>query len=482
MSIEPPPVAPAGAPAVGTPVAEPVGLWAPERRQLTIALVLTITLVAFEALAIATVMPQVKDDLGGLSLYGWVFSGFFLSTLLGVVVAGQYVDTHGVALPYGVGLALFAVGLAVGGGATSMPMLVGARVLQGLGAGTIPGTVYSAIGRGYPPGQRPKMFATISTAWVVPGLVGPAIALAIEHASSWRFVFLGLVPLVAVAAVMGLPAMAAVDRTAAGDGERDGARSAADQRGVRLAVVLVVGIGAVFAAGSSGSAILAGVLVVAGLPAAVWAFVGLVPKGTLRLVPGVPATVGIRGILTWAFFGADTYIPLMVVDGRHSAAWIGGAALSAGCITWSAASWVQARTIDEHGPRRLAHIGFMLIASGIVTLIAVAQGLPTGFAIAAWAIGCFGMGLAYSPLSVLVLADAAPGEEGAATAALSLCDALGLAIGTGIGGFIVSYADHADHAVSTSTTVLFSAALLVTVVGFLGAARLPKRIPEPAVA
>src|SRR4051812_48943607 len=190
MSIEPPPVAPAAVSDVAS--AEPVSLWAPERRQLTIALVLTITLVAFESLAIATVMPQVKDDLGGLSLYGWVFSGFFLSTLLGVVVAGQFVDTHGVALPYGVGLALFAIGLTLGGAATSMPMLIGARVLQGLGAGTIPGTVYSAIGRGYPSDQRPKMFATISTAWVVPGLVGPAIALAIEHASSWRFVFLGL--------------------------------------------------------------------------------------------------------------------------------------------------------------------------------------------------------------------------------------------------------------------------------------------------
>src|SRR4051812_22336870 len=114
MSIEPPPTAdvavrgaaPAADPADAVP--GPAGVWSPERRQLTIALVLTITLVAFEALAIATVMPQVKDDLGGLSQYGWVFSGFFLATLLGVVLAGQFVDTHGVALPYGVGLGLFA--------------------------------------------------------------------------------------------------------------------------------------------------------------------------------------------------------------------------------------------------------------------------------------------------------------------------------------------------------------------------------------
>ena len=68
------------------------GVWAPARRRLTFGLVMTITLVAFEALAISTVMPVVADDLGGLGLYGWVFSGFFLGNLLGLIVAGQAAD------------------------------------------------------------------------------------------------------------------------------------------------------------------------------------------------------------------------------------------------------------------------------------------------------------------------------------------------------------------------------------------------------
>jgi len=71
------------------------GVWAPGRRRLTVALVLTITLVAFESLAIATVMPVVADDLGGLGLYGWVFSGFFLGSLLGIVLAGRAADRRG---------------------------------------------------------------------------------------------------------------------------------------------------------------------------------------------------------------------------------------------------------------------------------------------------------------------------------------------------------------------------------------------------
>jgi hypothetical protein len=67
------------------------GLFAPARRALTIGLVLTVTLVAFEALAVVTILPVIKDDLGGLRLYGWVTSAFFLGTLVGIVVTGGMV-------------------------------------------------------------------------------------------------------------------------------------------------------------------------------------------------------------------------------------------------------------------------------------------------------------------------------------------------------------------------------------------------------
>ena len=85
LALEVPSLGPSGAAGLD-------GVWAPSRRRLTLGLVLTITLVAFEALAISTVMPIVADDLGGLGLYGWVFSGFFLGNLLGIVTAGQSAD------------------------------------------------------------------------------------------------------------------------------------------------------------------------------------------------------------------------------------------------------------------------------------------------------------------------------------------------------------------------------------------------------
>src|SRR6266702_4911728 len=91
------------------------GLFAPARRALTVGLVLTVTLVAFEALAVITILPAVKDDLGGLRLYGWVTSAFFLGTLVGIVVAGEQADRRGPAPPFLLGIVLFSIGLAIGG-------------------------------------------------------------------------------------------------------------------------------------------------------------------------------------------------------------------------------------------------------------------------------------------------------------------------------------------------------------------------------
>jgi MFS family permease len=128
--------------------------------------VLAVTFVAFEALAVATIVPLVGRRLGDLRLYGWVFSAFMLASLIGIVVAGTLADRVPLRQPMLAGLALFVAGLVVGGTAPDMAVLVAGRAVQGLGAG------------------------------VVPGLVGPGIATLVAAAVGWRWVFLGLIPLV----------------------------------------------------------------------------------------------------------------------------------------------------------------------------------------------------------------------------------------------------------------------------------------------
>ena len=453
------------------------GVWAPHRRSLTIGLLLTITLVALEALAIATVMPDVRADLGGFALYGWVFSGFFLASLLGIVVAGHLADRQGAVVPFTVGLVLFAIGLVVGGLAESMVVLVAGRLLQGLGAGAISSTGYAAIARAYPMSVRPRMFALLSTAWVVPGLIGPAIAAGVEHAWSWHWVFLGLLPFVLVAGVLTVPPLARLGSVGV-PVDPDPLMQAAGRRRLGRVVVLVVGVGAVLAAATDAPGALAAGLVVLGLPAACWAFVGLVPPGTVRLAPGVPASVAVRGILTGAFFSADAYLSLAVIEGRGAETWLAGIALSASAVLWALGSWYQAREIDRLGPRRLDALGFLAIMFGVALLLAVALGAPVGLVVPAWGVAGIGMGMAYSPLAITVLAAARPGEEGQASAALQLSDTLGVAVGTGIGGAYVALADAQGWAVTTGVALVFATALVVAIGGLFATRRLPERVPH----
>lgn len=455
---------------------EPGGLWAPGRRRLTAGLVLTITLVAFESLAIATVMPTVERDLGGLALYGWVFSAFFLASLAGIVVTGLLTDRHGPVVPFAAGLALFSIGLAAGGLAASMPMLVLARVAQGFGAGAIPASAYAGVARGYPPGLRPRVFAVFSTAWVIPGIAGPSLATVVEHAASWRWVFLGLLPLVIVAAAMAVPALAALTRDGHGaDSHRR--LTARDRRRLGRVVALVAGVGLVLAAGTSRSGTLAVALLVVGLPLAATSFVRLVPSGTARLAPGLPAIVAVRGILTWAFFGADAYISLAVTEGRGGSTFLAGAALSATAVVWTAGSWIQERIVARVGPRRLDRVGFLLIAAGSLGMVAVSLALPAWASIPAWSLAGLGMGLGYSPLSVSALGAADAGREGAATAALQLCDTLGVSVGTGLGGAFVALADARGWDVTTGVSLAFGLGLMMALIGSVAARRLPTRVP-----
>src|SRR5260221_12562056 len=183
------------------------GLWAPQRRALTAGLVLTVTFGASGALAVVTVMPLVARDLGGVRLDGWVFSGFMLGSVVGIVAAGREAGRRGPAGPFVAGLVLFGSGVAVAGLAPSMGVLVAGRVLQGLGAGAVPAVAYASIGRSLPGPLRARMMAVLSTAWVAPGLAGPALSAEVARLFGWRWVFLGLLPVVAVAGSIAVPAL-----------------------------------------------------------------------------------------------------------------------------------------------------------------------------------------------------------------------------------------------------------------------------------
>jgi len=396
-----------------------------------VGLVLNVTFIAFEALAIATIMPLVAEDLGGIALYGWVFSAFLLADLVGIVLAGELADRFGPAIPFGAGLALFAVGLLIGGLAPSMPVLVAARAIQGFGAGAIPAVAYVVIGRTYPDALRPRMFAILSTAWVVPGIAGPALAAFVADHVGWRSVFLGLLPLVIVAVSLAFRELRRVP----------GHRGRAARRVFVDAVRVASGAGLALAGLQARDLVVSPALVAIGLVLGIPALRHLVPPGTFRAHGALPAAVLSRGMLTFAFFAADIFVPLTVTTIRGEGIVLSGIALTAGTIAWTTGAWIQERTVFRVGAAPLVRNGFLLIAIGIAAMGAVLSGaVPAWLCVPAWGVAGLGIGMAYSSISLTVLRHAPAGSEGATASSMQLADILGNALGTGIGAVAVAAA------------------------------------------
>lgn len=173
-----------------------VGIFDAQYRALTIGIILAVTTVAFEGLAITTIAPSVAQQLHGLHLYGWIFSAFLLAQIIGTMIIGQLINKNGVFASFVVSILFFVIGIVIAATSVNMVMLIAGRVFQGFGAGAIITCVYYNITLGYPDELRTKILATFSSAYVLPALVGPYIAGFLAEFLSWRIVFWLVVPLI----------------------------------------------------------------------------------------------------------------------------------------------------------------------------------------------------------------------------------------------------------------------------------------------
>ena len=452
------------------------GAWAPDRRLLTAGLIGLVTAAAFEGMAVPTVLPAMVRELGGLDLYGWAFSAFWLTNIIGITLAGSDADRQGPARSLIVGTILFAAGMVVSGVADAMPAVIAGRAIQGFGSGAIGSVVYAAIARAYSPAARPRMIALVSSAWVVPGLVGPALAGFVADAASWRWVFLGIVVPVLVMGAAVYPQLASL-----GSVERATAPARRDSRRALDAAQLATGSTLVLTALSIGQPILAVVLLGVGGVLAIAALRHLLPRGSLRLAPGRPSVVVAVFAVAFAFFGTEAYVPLTVVEVRGGSVTLGGIALSAAAVTWAVGAWLQARAAAASIRRTVVVVGAGLIAVGIaITSLVLLPAAPLLVAALGWGVAGLGMGLAYSMLALLMLESAPPGEEGISSAALQLMFTLGTAFGAGVGGAVIALADAGTLALTGALGIVNAMMLVVAVAAVLVAMRVPPR-PSPSV-
>lgn len=449
------------------------GLWSAQRRVLTAGLVLTITFIASEALAVVTIMPVVARDLGGLRLYGWVFSAFMLGSMTGIVAAGRQADRYGPGRPFVAGLLMFCAGLTIAGLAPTMLVLVGGRALQGIGAGAVPAVAYVAIGRSLPEHLRARMMAVLSTAWVLPGLAGPAISAAVASLFGWRWVFLGLLPLVAVTGALAMPALFRLGKEPGSDGRPAGEHRFTD--GLTAAASAGLVLAGLTATAGSGQLIGGVGMLVLGAAALAWSLRRLLPAGTFTARRGLPAVILCRGLLTFTFFGADAYVTLTITTVRHHSPALAGLAVTGSTLAWTLGAWLQSRLNGKWEARRLVRSGLAIIALGLAAMaLVLLPAVPVYLAIAAWTVAGSGIGLAYAPISLLMLREAPAGREGWASASLSLADVLGTAIGIGAGGAAVAAATGRGWPLAAGVAIAFAIAGAGAIALAVASLRLPR--------
>lgn len=463
------------------PVSAPPGAGILQRPYLlvTVGACALVFLAAFESLAVTTVMPVVSRELGGAGLYALAFAGPLATGVIGMVGAGNWSDRRGPVGPLFASVAVFALGLLVAGTAGTMWAVVAGRLVQGLGGGAMTVALYVVVARVYPAVLHPKIFAAFSAAWVIPSLVGPFAAGLVAQLASWHWVFLGVVVLVLPALAMLFPALRGVrSGNASGNGNANGSGNANGQAAAgapapwalgRLAWAALAAL-AVLGLNLSSKLPVAGPLLAgAAVVIALLAVKPLVPPGTLTARRGLPSVILVRGLVAAGFFGAEVYLPYLLVERYDFSPTFAGLTLTGGALSWAAASGVQSRLGGRLGSRAAVRIGSLMVLLAIaLALGTTALGWPAAVAVAGWVLAGGGMGLMYPRLSVMTLALSTPDTEGFNSSAMSISDSLGGALSLAATGIVFT--------AFTTTAASFAGVFVLTAVIAAAAVTIAPRV------
>jgi predicted MFS family arabinose efflux permease len=347
---------------------------------MLLGLLLAVSLRAAHDLVGAGILPALVRDLGGEALAGSFFAAFSFAAALGILAGGAAADRFGPARTFAAGLAGFAAGMLGTGFAPHMHAVVAARAVEGFFAGMFSCVVSAVVMRAYDDAARPRVLALLSAAWVVPGLLAPAGAVSAAVVFGWRTVFLGLVPLVGVAALLALPRL--------------------------------IQLGGGAGSGSTG--------------ASPFSVLG---DAALR------AALATRALIVVAFFGVEAFMPLALERVLGATKPQQALLLTLSAVFWTAGAFAQARWNARLSPLGFARLGGVLLIGGIAVAVSSLAGVvPIGAALAAWALCGLGMGIAYQTATAAAMRTSRAGNEGATGAALGITDALAIAASTGACG------------------------------------------------
>jgi EmrB/QacA subfamily drug resistance transporter len=403
---------------------------------VTLGIMLSLFMASMELTVVATAIPTIVGNLGGLAIYSWVFSAFMLASTTTVPIFGKLSDIYGRRPIYAVAMACFLGGSFLCGEAQSMPQLIAFRAVQGLGAGGIIPLAFTLIGDMFSLEQRAKMQGLFSGVWGVSSIVGPLLGGFLVDQISWRWVFYINLPPGLIAA--GLVWLAWRDKPA----EPGRAAPQVDYAG---AILLTMGVVALlmglFELGSilGWMLLLLAALLLMGL---VWierrAADPILPLPLLR--DRLFATACSHGILSgWAMFGSLSFVPLFVQAVLGTSATAAGATLTPMILGWVFASIIGSRLLLRLSYRSLALTGTGLLTLGTLLMSRVGVNASQMSLMVNLVLMGVGMGLSIPAFLIAVQSTVQPRDMGVATSTLQFSRSIGGAFGVSVMGAALSF-------------------------------------------
>lgn len=384
-----------------------------------------------EATVVATAMPTVISDLGGIALYGWVGASYLLASTVTVPLYGKLADRRGRKPVLLGGIALFVTGSVASGLAANIEQLIFFRALQGLGAGAVQPIVLTVIGDLYKPAERGRVQGLFGAIWGAAGVAGPLIGGAIVGATSWRWIFLVNVP----------PGLLAMGVLAVAYREEKRERATAPLDWAGALAITVASVAVLLAA----SGVLPTPLATLGVAAAI-AFVVIERRARDPVLPlsllgrRLIAVTTLASLLTGAaMMGVLTFLPL------HVQGVLGGLPTDAGLVIapmlvgWPIASALTTRMLVRVGYWRPTLLGLIFTTVALAAVAPLVQSRSPE-----WAIGTalfvfgFGMGLSNTAILIEVQSSVEQAQRGVATATTMFARTMGGALGVGGLGAILA--------------------------------------------
>lgn len=404
------------------------------------AALLALFLGALDALVMTAAMPTIIGDLGGLHLYAWAYSSYFLARAVSLPVFGKLSDLFATKTLFLFAITLFVVSSVAAGASRSMEFLVVTRAFQGIGTGGIFALVYVVLSDVSPPGQRPKILSFASSIWGIASLVGPTFGGFMVTWTSWRWIFYINLPL-------GLICFTCVALFFKEFREKPG-KVHLDLAGTVLLTGFILGILILAMQGgrdlpwnSAATLILAAATLFSGIALYFIEKRAKDPIIDFKFFKSRAYALGnaIVFCASFAVFALFAYAPLFLQGGLSLSPLHVGYAMLSLSLGWSAGSFIVGRLVHRFGEKRATLAGAVLLVAGAVFTLDFSNTTTMTQCFVVFMVAGLGMGFV-SLATLLIVQDSIAGKDlGIATSFHQFSRTLGGAIGVGVcGGFVTA--------------------------------------------